>query len=133
MEEENKKNEEPKQEMSSDLLRQLAADIADDKIFTHRHIPEGQSEMVPRVFMPIALGAFKDTPQEELENIGLIYEYYSAAGPRGINGYPCFFSFRTLTVEETKKMEYFYKIYVSMKETFLGTEDTKEDKEENGQ
>ncbi len=127
MEEENKNTEEPKQELTSEFLRQLAADIADDKIFTHRHIPEQQSEMIPRVFMPIALGAFKDYTKEQMEDIGLIYEYYSDAGPRGINGYPCFFSFRILSVEETKRMHYFYEIYVSMKETFLGKEEKKEE------
>jgi len=31
-----------------------------------------------------------------LQNIGVIYEYISKAGPRSINGYPCFFSFRIL-------------------------------------
>lgn len=32
-----------------------------------------------------------------MSDLGVIYEEYSKAGPRSINGYPCFFSFRVLS------------------------------------
>ena len=39
-------------------------------------------------------GAVHDGFQRKrLEKLGVIYEYYSKAGPRGINGYPIFYSF----------------------------------------
>jgi hypothetical protein len=45
-----------------------------------------------------------------INNIGLIYEYISNAGPMGINGKPIFMSCRFLTKEDTTKMfEYFDK------------------------
>jgi hypothetical protein len=34
--------------------------------------------------------------EEEAELVGALYEDYSAAGPRGINGYPFFFSLKFL-------------------------------------
>lgn len=100
----------------SSALKQLAQDIYDQKAFTNRHIrPGGDIRMV---FMPIALGAFKDWEKEDMEDIGLIYEFYSAAGPRAVNGYPCFTSFKILNKLDAAKMTVYYEQYHALKEGF---------------
>ena len=99
-------------------LKQIAMDLFDGKIFSDRHISENEAHMIGNVFMPIALGAFKDTPEEELKNIGMIYEYLSEAGPRSINGMPMFMSFRYLTKDEAKDMFVHYEAYKKLKEEF---------------
>lgn len=38
--------------------------------------------------------------QARFQTLGVIYEYIREAGPRGINGLPCFFSFRMLNQED---------------------------------
>jgi hypothetical protein len=52
--------------------------------------------------MPIALGAFSKWTEEEIKNVGLIYEHLNSAGPRSINGMPNFFSLQVLNQEDTK-------------------------------
>ncbi len=99
-------------------LKQLAIDIYDNKVFTDRHIREGESaHRIAVIFMPIALGAFKT--KEEIDDLGLIYEYYDKASPRAINGYPSFFSFNTLTKAECEIMSTHYDAYSELKNKFL--------------
>lgn len=85
-----------------DQLKKLVLDFCDNKIFTSWHIAdkyhqvepqERKDELIARdlemVFMPIALGGLSKV---NIETIGLIFEYWSAAGPRSINGMPTFTS-----------------------------------------
>jgi hypothetical protein len=54
---------------------------------------------MPLVFME------KDYIEAMKENdIHIIYEYYSEAGPRSINGYPIFMSFRVLDRTDAAKV-----------------------------
>lgn len=98
-------------------LKKIAVDLFEGKIYTDRHIPEGES--LAMVFMPIALGAFQNTTEEEIKNIGLIYEYLDQAGPRSINGMPNFFSFKMLTRSETESVITHYDAYKKLKENFM--------------
>jgi hypothetical protein len=77
----------------SEYLTQLAKDIAMNLVFTDRHVREFDITHLGMIFMPLVLGAFADATDEYKQDIGMIYEYYDKAGPRGVNGYPCFFSF----------------------------------------
>ena len=78
--------------MDEKNLRELAMDICDGKVFHDRMIdPNRFQQDVGMVFMPLALGGM-----EGLKGIGLMYEYYDKAGPRSVNGMPCFFSCRIL-------------------------------------
>ena len=70
-------------------LKTLALDIFQEKVFTTLHIPENEGHMIRSIFMPIGLGGL--TPEQAAE-VGMLYEYLSQAGPRSVNGYPCFFS-----------------------------------------
>jgi len=102
-------------EKTDDELKQLAIDLVEGKVYTDRHVP---NDMIGIVFSPIALGAFSDTTDEELDQIGLVYEYLSEAGKNSINGLPIFFSFRVLNKEQTEKLRGFYNQYKVLKNQF---------------
>lgn len=97
-------------------LKKIAADLYEGKIFTHTQIKNEQDILM--VFMPIALGAFKNWPKENIDKIGLIYEYIDKAGPRSINGYPIFFSFSMINKTDAALVEKFYKKYEKLKKSF---------------
>lgn len=61
-----------------------------------------------------------ETPirDEFLKNIGMLYEEYSKAGPRGINGMPIFFSCKIVSIEDTKRFREMYTAYCDMREKF---------------
>ena len=73
------------------------------------------------VFMPVILGAFADMSKEDIDNIGLIYEYMDKAGPRSINGMPIFMTCRTIKKTESDKMFEYFKQYQELKEKFKTT------------
>lgn len=114
--------DEKKEEVKPIDLKQLAMDLYENKIFTDMHLGD-QGHMLGMVFMPIVLGAFSDLSKEEVEErVGMIYEYYDKAGPRGINGFPCFVSFRILSPQQKVKMLEFYEQYKKLKEAFSNME-----------
>lgn len=84
--------------LTEQQLVDLAVDINKNVYFTSIHVVNPSD--IPMVFMPIALGAFADWTEEEVKQVGLIYEKYSEAGPRSINGYPTFFSCKILGIED---------------------------------
>ena len=69
--------------------------------------------------MPLALGAFAEFTEEQTEDIGLIFEYITEAGPMAINGFPMFFSLQYLTRKETEEMFQMYENYKKIQEEFL--------------
>lgn len=106
-------------EKTDEELKQLAMDIYDNKVFTNRHIEPGHmAKMMGSIFMPFGLGGLSNTPKEDMERIGLIYEYMDKAGPIAVNGYPTFMSMQFLTREQDTKMNEYYAKYESMKEEF---------------
>lgn len=107
------------QELTNEQLKEIAIDFYEGKIFSDRHIPEHESSGLAMVFMPIALGAFSAESQEDLEKIGMIYEYMSEAGPRSCNGMPGFFSLRLLNRDQCKIMFEYYNDYRKLREEFV--------------
>ena len=97
-------------------LKQIAMDLYDGKIFSDRHLKNMEDAQM--VFMPIALGAFSNATEEEMKDLGMIYEYLSEAGPRSVNGMPCFMSFQMLTRAESEKTFDHYEAYKKLKEEF---------------
>lgn len=97
-------------------LKQIAMDIYDQKIFIDRYCTS--PEEVGMVFMVIMLGGLSDKDEEYRNDIGLIYEYYSEAGPRGINGKPCFTSLKLLSKADTTIMFDYYNEYKELKDKF---------------
>ena len=98
-------------------LKQLALDISDGKVFTDRHLRD--VEDIGMVFMPIPLGAFAKESKEYIDDIGLIYEYWSEAGPRSVNGYPSFFSMTVLGKEDTEQVFKYHEQFEQAKKAVL--------------
>lgn len=54
--------------------------------------------------------------KEQLNSIGLVYEYLSEASPMAVNGKPTFFSLKLLNKADTEKMFTFYEKYKQIRE-----------------
>jgi hypothetical protein len=99
--------------MTEDQLREFVLGLSDCQIFTSRHIrPDDQDRLLGSVFLTVGLGAYKDWTKEELEPIGALWEWYRAAGPRSINGYPCFFSHRVIHKDDWARAHKAYEAEV---------------------
>lgn len=85
-------------------IRQLAEDLYRDLIFTDRHINGGNTDMIKSIFMPLFFLEEKDIESLKKAKIGLFFEYYKAAGPMSVNGYPTFFSVQMLSESDTKRL-----------------------------
>lgn len=81
-------------------LRKLAKDIATNLVFVNQMIRSNDQSLMGVIFMPLALGALSKYNQPSLNNIGMVYEYFSKAGPRSVNGYPIFTSFLLLNKQD---------------------------------
>lgn len=82
-----------------DEIVKLAERIVRNEVFTNFHMDRGAGDLLSMVFMPIALGGLADVNPDD---VGMIWEAMSEAGPRGVNGYPCFFSCHLLNRPDTK-------------------------------
>lgn len=103
-------------------LKQIAVDFAEGKIFSNLHLTSDHDQhLLPMIFMPLALGADLAEKAQSGECY-MIYEYIDKAGPRGINGYPIFFSLRYISKAEYVIMMQHYNNYVDMKNEFLDEE-----------
>lgn len=89
--------------MTVDELRKFVDGVASGQIFTDRHIPPGDTDMVGSVFMVVGLGAFAGWTKERIKSVGCVWEWWSEAGPRSINGLPIFYSARIMHVEDWKR------------------------------
>jgi hypothetical protein len=76
--------------LEKEVLSQLAKDIAQDKIFISDYLRD--PNLIGSVFMPLVLGALQNYSEEEVKDIGFVYEYYDKAMNMSINGYPIFSS-----------------------------------------
>ncbi len=96
---------------TDDELKEIAKDLWAGKIFSDRHITslKDSPNMLGMVFMPIVFMDSETKKQLSDFKVNFIYEYLDKAGPRAINGMPTFFSCRTLTEPETKKMFEYYE------------------------
>lgn len=81
-------------------LKDLAMAIVKNEVFTHCHL-DNQSD-IGMVFIPLSFGL--NLPEEDLADIGMVYEYNSKASPRSVNGYPMFTSLNLLNKEDFKKV-----------------------------
>ena len=110
--------------MNKQELKQLALDIMENKVFGSWMIHPNESEsLIGSIFTPLIF-----LNQEQLEKLknqkpAHFYEYMDKAGPRTINGYPIFMSFRSLTKEESIKLAKFLESLKKLKTEFM-----KEDK-----
>lgn len=90
--------------LSLSQMREVVLGIADHRIFTNHHIPVGQEDMVGHIFMPLMFDVLKEKTDEELNNIGALWEYYDKAGRLAINGFPVFTSVRFINMADWLKI-----------------------------
>lgn len=91
-----------------ELLRKVAIDWVDGKIFTN--LDYGSNNMG---FMTIMLGGLGG--KYNVATIGLVYEYLDKAGHISVNGMPQFFSHRMLNRRDARKVLDMAKKYVKRK------------------
>lgn len=82
--------------LTDDELRKFVDDFASGQIFTSNHLPASDLDMMKTIFMPLAFGALDGYTPEDIADIGVVYEYLDAQGPRSVNGYPIFMSCRLM-------------------------------------
>lgn len=102
---------------SEEELRKLAADIIDGVVFTDRHIRKQDRDMFGTIFLPVSLGDSR--VHMTLQSSGMIYEYWSEALPRGVNGYPMFMGFHAVLKKDMPALEHYIAEYRQMKEKFF--------------
>ena len=102
-------------------LRALARDRVEGRIFTDRDCPP---ELLASCFMVAALGGLteivrftKEHPNSP-ERLGLVYEYLTEAGERGVNGYPMFMSIQVLNAADREKIAGYIDEYLALQRTF---------------
>jgi hypothetical protein len=94
---------------SDDEIKDLAMSLFKGEIFCDRHLHSQDMHLMQSIFMPLVFMDEVAMKQMKVDNIGLMYEYYSYSMPHGINGYPCFPSFKYLDVDDTNKVLYKYE------------------------
>ena len=72
---------------TKEKLRELAAGIVRNEVFTDRHVPPNEQGQIPIIFMPVALGAMHDVDPDD---VGMIFARYRDSMPTSINGMPIF-------------------------------------------
>lgn len=88
--------------MTDEELKQFVLDACDGHIFTNTMC--NRPEDVSIVFMTIALfppGLFYT--KEAIQQVGIVWERMSEAGPRAVNGMPMFMSHRLMHIDDWKR------------------------------
>jgi len=105
---------EPPEPLPDDKLREFVLALCDNRIFTSAHLRQHEIQMTSMVFMPLALGMFRDHTEKEMDalkaSIGVFYEYYTEAGPRSVNGLPMFMSVRMLCKSDWERARKAYEV-----------------------
>ena len=83
--------------VSKKFLRKFVRAYCDGEIFTSADVPGDTMERWARnvrlSFVPTAMGALEGV---DLNDLGVLWEYYKESMPRGINGMPMFFSVKMM-------------------------------------
>ena len=90
--------------LTDDEINALAEDIYRDRVFTSNHVRQGDLNMLPVIFMPLIFADKKFIELMQTDAPGIIYEHFSEAGPRSVNGYPTFISLHIVSQEDAKKV-----------------------------
>jgi hypothetical protein len=93
---------------SEQELRQLALDLKANKIFTSTQIPPEDGDMLGVVFLILSLMNEEQHKEFVAKKPAFVYEYYTEAGERGVNGYPSFMSMRFVTEDELPLLKRFF-------------------------
>jgi hypothetical protein len=90
---------------SEEDLKAFVMGVCNNDIFTDRHMSEHEAQHIGMVFMPLSLGGLSHPhmPKTYLESLGCIWEWNKDAGPRSVNGMPCFFSMRLMNKTDAER------------------------------
>ena len=66
-----------------------------------------------------------------VSKLGIFYEYYTKAGPRSCNGWPCFSTIKLLNKHDWKLAQKAIQKEISRRENFDMFDDTPEETEDN--
>lgn len=101
--------------MSEDQIKALALDVYNGLVFTSDHVPESDTSLIRSIFLPWSLVS-PDQLREwyEQNRPYLLYEYYTEAQERSINGYPVFMSVRYLDKIEYESFIRYYQTTISV-------------------
>ena len=91
-------------DLPEEQVNQLALDLVDDKIYTDRHVDN--FDLIPQIFLPIALGALANVREEDIKRIGFCYSRIENKNmaPRTVNGHPIFWSVAFVNQGDAKKI-----------------------------
>lgn len=90
--------------LADDEINALAEDIYRDRVFTSDQIRQGDLNILPVIFMALVFADQKLIEKMQKDAPGMIYEHFSEAGPRSVNGYPTFVSLHIVSKEDAKKV-----------------------------
>ena len=108
-------------------LREIALDIVEDRIFTDRHIREGDKHLITSVF-PVLIFLTDEQREFLKERANLLYAYRHKAGRMATNGYPTFTEMHWLTKEHWEVVrQHVKKLQDRNKEFLKGDEDEREE------
>lgn len=86
---------------SDEDLKKFVRGYCDGHIFTSGELQD--PKLLEMVFMPLISEEGAEILKEEIDDVGLIWEWISKAGPRAVNGYPTFTSFNVMNMEDAKR------------------------------
>jgi len=112
--------------MDEKELKQLAIDISENKVFGTWQMNKCDIAHLYVVFMPVTFMTDEQRKELETNNIIHFYEYYDKAGPRSVNGMPCFFSLCQINENDWEKVVKYIKEYEVRVKSFLDKNEQKE-------
>lgn len=112
--------------MDEKELKQLSIDISENKVFGTFHMNKCEIANMGMVFMPILFMEEEQRQSLRDKKVVHFYEYYTNAGPRSVNGMPCFMTVRSITENDWKKIVKYIKEYEVRVKSFLDKEEKKE-------
>ena len=116
--------------MEDKELRQLAIDISENKVFGTFCMNKCEIAHMGAVFMPLMFLNDKQKKEMSDNKVVHLYEYYDKAGPRSINGMPCFFSFAQINKDDWEKIVKYIKKYEIKVKSFLNKPQDKIEEQE---
>lgn len=106
--------QEPERISDADI-KEFVLGLADGRLFTSAHV--GNPRDVMLVFMVLALMPNR-FPEDYARKVGVLWEWLEKAGPRSVNGMPCFFSARIMHVDDWKRALDAYERFKKEREAF---------------
>jgi hypothetical protein len=105
--------------LSPEAMGILAMHLVKGEAFADWMVKREDVELIPQIFLPIALAGRACLPAEEF--YGGVYEFTNKVMPNTINGYPVFHSFRTLhKLDREPLLELVRKFHAKLQDMIKG-------------